>query len=171
MVLTLLESALLIFVLRVVNVSLATIRFMMVLQNERIKAWFFAFLQALIFIFVIKTVFTDLGNWIKIIGYSAGFATGVIAGMWVEGKIAAGMVYLQIISSSLGAEITDRLGENGYGVTEIRGYGKDGAVTILNMLVSRKKVSEVQDLVSSIDPNVFITAESVRSAHYGFWQK
>lgn len=171
MTLTLLGSALLIFILRVANVSLATIRFMMVLQNEKIKAWFFAFLQALIFIFVIKTVFTDLGNWVKIIGYSAGFATGVVAGMWVESKIAAGYIFIQIISTSLGIEIAEKLREAGYGLTEFSGHGKDGTVAVLNSLVSRKKIPDVQKLVSSVDPNAFIIAESVRSVRRGFWQK
>jgi len=166
---TLLLSALLIFIFRIINVSLATVRFMMVLQNRKKEAWLFAFLQALIFVFVIKIVFTDLGNWVKIAGYAAGFATGVIVGMWLEGKMAMGFTYLQIISSNLGSEITDQLREQGYAVTEYAGRGKDGTVIILNMLVPRKKAKTVQQIVSSLDPNAFITAENVRYIRHGFW--
>ena len=171
MTITLLTSALLVFFFRVINVSLATIRFMMVLLNRKLAAWIFAFFQALIFIFVIKVVFTDLRNWVKIVGYSAGFATGIIAGMWVEGKMAVGFTDLQIISSSRGTTIADRLREEGYGVTEYAGYGKDGTVAVLNVLVPRKKAREVQKIVSVSDPKAFITAENVRSISHGFLHK
>jgi uncharacterized protein YebE (UPF0316 family) len=110
-----------------------------------------------------------VGNWGKYVGYAAGFATGVILGMFIEGQLAIGYTHLRITSPRRGAELTDRLRQAGFGITEISGQGRDGIVTILNCSVQRRKSTEVEHLVQEIDPDAFVTAEAVRSIKRGFW--
>ena len=162
-------SALLLFTLRLVDVTLYTIRIMMVVRGRKGLAWLFGFFQAIIYVIALQRVLSDLGDWPKILGYAAGFATGMVVGMWVEERLALGYTHIRVISSRRGSELSGRLRDEGCAVTEVSGYGKDGTVTILNTSVQRKDTLRVEKLIAEADPSAFITAESVRSVRHGFW--
>lgn len=162
-------SFLTLFCLRVVDISLYTVRIMMVVRGRKAMAWTFGFCQAFVYVIALRAVLSDLGNWGKIMGYAAGFATGVALGMIIEGKLAIGYTHIRITSPRRGAELTDRLREAGFGITEISGHGKDGVVSILNCSVLRRKAAQVERMVQETDPDAFITAEAVRSVKRGFW--
>jgi uncharacterized protein YebE (UPF0316 family) len=162
-------SALTLFALRVVDVSLYTVRIMMVVRGRKRIAWAFAFMQSIVFVVAIRAVLSDLGNWGKIIGYAAGFATGVIVGMWLEGRLAIGYTHLEIISPRRGAELAETLRQSGFAVTEMSGQGKDGMVSVLNCNVLRRRGRKVEEIVLRVDPDAFVTAESVRAVRRGFW--
>lgn len=142
---------------------------MMVVRGRKGFAWLFGFFQAIIYVVAIRAVLSDLGNWGKIFGYAAGFATGLLLGMWIEGKLAIGYTHLRVISRGLGQELTERLRQAGYAVTEVAAQGKDGTVTLLYCNVLRRKTGEVERIIQEVDPQAFITAEAVRSAQHGFW--
>ncbi len=165
----LLISALLIFGLRIIDVSLATLRLLMVMRGQKALAWIFGFIQASVFIIAISAVLKDIGNWLNIIGYAAGYATGNVVGMLIEEKIAIGYSHIRIISSGRGNEVAEHLRTAGFAVTEVSGYGKDGTVSILNCSVRRRRMNHVSTLVEEIDANAMITAENIRPVHRGFW--
>ena len=165
----LLLPAVLIFGLRIIDVSLATLRLLMVMRGQKALAWIFGFIQASLFIIAISAVLKDIGNWLNIIGYAAGYATGNVVGMLLEEKIAIGYSHIRIISSGRGNEVAEHLRAAGFAVTEVFGYGKDGAVSLLNCSVRRKKMHHISTLVEEIDSNAMITAENIRPVHRGFW--
>ncbi|HZD57599.1 MAG TPA: DUF5698 domain-containing protein [Anaerolineales bacterium] len=166
----LVQSAVLIFILRVGDVSLATVRVLMVVRGRKALAWVLGFGQALVFVVALRAVLSDLGNWLNILGYAAGFATGNVVGMMIEERIALGHSHLRIISSGRGAEVAEHLRGAGYAVTEISGRGKDGTVTLLNCSVLRRRVMEVKDLVEEIDRQAMVTAEDIHPVRRGFWR-
>jgi uncharacterized protein YebE (UPF0316 family) len=166
----LLESALLIFALRIIDISLYMMRFMMVMRGRKILAWVFGFCQALVYIFAIREVLANLGNWSNMIGYATGFATGNVIGMWIEGKLAIGHLHLRIISTGRGVEIAERLRSAGFGVTEIAASGREGVVNLLNCSILRKEKEQVARMVMELDEQAFITAEDVRHVEGGFWK-
>ena len=98
-------SALLIFTLRIIDVSLATMRLLMVMRGRKGLAWIFGFFQALVFIIAIRAILADIGNWQNLIGYAAGFATGNVVGMLVEERLAIGYTHIRIISSRRGNQV------------------------------------------------------------------
>ncbi len=118
----------------------------------------------------ISSVLSHLDNPLNILGYAAGFATGNVVGMWIEGRLAVGHVQLSIVSSSLGSAIADRMRSEGFAITEIPARGKDGMVTLLSCSVLRKKVPLVHKIVNEVDESAFITAEDVRPVRHGFWR-
>lgn len=166
---TALQAAVLIFGLRLVDVSLATIRMMMVVRGRKAYAWVLGFLQALVFIFALQAILADLDNWLSIAGYAAGFATGVLVGMLIDDRLALGFAHLSIVSPHLGSAVAELARGRGYAVTEIPARGKDGAVTLLACTVQRKKAAELQQAVHEVDPQAFIIAENVRLVRRGFW--
>lgn len=162
-------SFLTLFALRLVDITFYTVRIMMVVRGRKGMAWIFGFCQSLVYVTALRAVLSDVGDWGKILGYAAGFATGVITGMWVEGRLAIGYTHLRVISPWRGEELTERLRNAGYAVTEVSGQGKDGMVSILNCSVLRRKAREVEEIIQETDPEAFVTAEAVRSVKRGFW--
>jgi uncharacterized protein YebE (UPF0316 family) len=160
-----------IFLLRLVDVSLYTFRIMMLRRGYVLLTGLFAFLQSLVYVTALRVVFTDLGNWSKILGYSLGFATGMLVGMLLEERLAIGYTHLRIISYGRGTEMCSQLREAGYAVTEVNALGKDGTVTLLNCGVRRRNIRQVETLISQIDPQAFMTAEDVRPVQKGLWRR
>lgn len=160
----------LIFLLRVMDMSLDTLRVLVVMRGRKSIAWVLGFFQALIFVLAISSVLNNLDNPLNIIGYAAGFATGNVVGMWIEERLAIGHVHMSVVSSRLGTAIAERMRSEGYAVTEIPARGKDGMVSLLNISVLRKYVIEVHKIVNQVDPSAFITAEDVRPVRRGFWR-
>ncbi len=162
--------ALLIFCLRVGDMSLDTIRVLFMVRGKKLLVWVLGFFQALIFVVAISSVLTQLNNILNVIGYATGFATGNIVGMMIENKLAIGHVLVNIISSNRGSFIAERLRASGYAVTEIAGRGMNGTVFELHASVLRKDVSQVETIVLESDPQAFVTAEDVRPVRRGFWR-
>lgn len=163
-------SAGLIFMLRVCDMSLDTLRVLFVMRGRKAIAWVLGFCQSLIFVIAITSVLSHLDNPLNVLGYAAGFATGNVIGLWIEGRLAIGHVQLSIISSRLGPAIADRMRSEGFAITEIPARGKDGMVTLLSCSVLRKKVPLVHQIVNEVDESAFITAEDVRPVRHGFWR-
>jgi uncharacterized protein YebE (UPF0316 family) len=163
-------GAALIFCLRVTDMTLDTLRVLMVMRGRKGIAWILGFFQSAIFILAISSVLTHLDNPLNVIGYAAGFATGNVFGMWIEERLAIGHVSITIVSSRRGAAIADFLRDKGFAVTEISARGKDGMVSLLSCSVLRKNVEDVRGLVNDVDAEAFITAEDVRPVRRGFWR-
>ena len=163
------QLAILIFSLRIVDISLYTLRLLTLRRGRKALAFAFAFFQSIFFVTAIRAILTNLDKPIVILGYSAGFATGLVVGMLIEAKLAIGYTHLRIISAGRGIEITECLRNEGFAVTEIACRGRDGNVTLLNCHILRKDTEQVVNLVANVDENSFITAENVVSARHGFW--
>lgn len=163
-------GGLLIFGLRVCDMSLDTLRMLFVMRGRKGLAWVLGFFQSLIFIIAISSVLTNLGNIYNVIGYAAGFATGNVVGMKIEERLALGHSLLTIISSTRGAVIAESLRKSGYAVTEIPARGKDGTVTVLHCSALRKDISSIDTIVLEADPNAFVTVEDMRPVRRGFWR-
>lgn len=159
-----------IFLARVGDMSLDTLRVLMVMRSKKKIAWVLGFFQSAIYILAISGVLRNVGNPLNILGYAAGFATGNVVGMLIEERLAIGFIHLRIISSRLGCAIAERMRTEGFAVTEIPARGKDGMVTMLVCSVFRKSVEQVHRLVNAVDPEAFITAEEVRPVRRGFWR-
>lgn len=158
-----------IFVARLANQAIDTLRFMMMIRGRKLVAWILGFLETAIFLLTLSAVFSDLTNILLIVAYSAGFATGNILGMLIEERLAIGHVQLNIISPKRGTAIAEKLREEGYAVTEVPARGKDGMVTLLHVAVRRRHAPMVHQIVQKIDGAAYISGEDIRPLWRGFW--
>ncbi len=163
-------GALLIFFLRVADMTLDTLRMLFVVRGMKWVAWVLGFFQAGIFVVAITRVLNSLDNPLNIIGYAAGFATGNVVGMLIEERLAVGHVRLNIVSPTRGAAVAAALRTARFAVTEIPARGKDGSVTLLSVSVTRKDTAHAQQIVHETDAGAFMTSEDVRPLHRGFWR-
>lgn len=159
-----------IFVLRVLNIAIDTLRFMLTMRGKRGISWILGFIESVLFVVVIGSVINDLNNILNIIGYSAGFATGTVVGMAIEKRLAIGYVHLNIISRQKGTDLANSLREANYAVTEIPALGKDGAVSLLDCSIRRKDMKDIEQLILEADPDAFITVEDITPIKHGYWR-
>ncbi|WP_111710058.1 DUF2179 domain-containing protein [Lutibacter citreus] len=153
---------LLIFLARICDVSLDTIRVIMVSRGYRKYAPIVGFFQVLIWIITITRIMENLDNWLTYVAYAAGFGMGTYVGMRIEEKIAMGHELLRIITRSEVDDLVSILRQRGYAVTSVNGEGKDGAVGIVFLILKRKVMPEVIALVKKHNPKANYTIEDIR---------
>jgi uncharacterized protein YebE (UPF0316 family) len=163
-----LAGALLIFMLRICDVSIGTVRVLYMVRGKRLISGGLGLLESGIFIFAISRVFTQLDNPLNMIGYACGFATGTMLGMTLEKWIGAGMIVARIISRDKSQEILKTLRDEHFGVTVLRGEGQRGEVLVLFIIARRRRSDLLLELIDKIDPHAFVTIESISTAMGGY---
>ncbi|MHC1773071.1 MAG: DUF2179 domain-containing protein [Flexilinea sp.] len=165
-------GGILIFFLRLCDMSMDTLRVLFVVRGKKLPVWFLGVAQSALYIIAISKVLKGDNNPITILGYATGFATGNIIGMQIEERLAIGFKKVSIISRDDGTEIALALRKAGYGVTELCGKGKDGYVCMIQTNVKRKHVKDVEKIANGIDENAFITSDDFNPVNRsGFWRK
>lgn len=170
----------LIFLARILDVPLDTIRVIMISKGYRKLAPYIGFVQVLIWIITITRIMENLDNWVTYVAYAAGFGAGTYIGMVVEEKMAMGNELIRIITRHDASELTQALRDNGFTVTYTTGMGRDGEVGILFLVIKRKALNSAISLVKKHNPNAFYTIEDMRyvkenefpvAARRKFWRK
>ena len=162
--------ALLIFVLRLIDVSMGTMRILMAVRGRRLLAGVIGFFEVTIFLVAISQVVTNIQNWWNVLGYAGGFAVGTIVGMTIEQKLAIGLAEVDIVSLGRGTEIAEALREQGFGATEFLGAGKSNLVDMVRTVVRRREVPGVMAVATSVDDEAFITVTETQRAQRGRWR-
>jgi uncharacterized protein YebE (UPF0316 family) len=152
----------LIMMARVVDVSLDTIRVIMVAKGYRNLAPFVGFFQAFIWLITITRIMANLENWFTYIGYAGGFGLGTYIGMILEGKLALGYELVRVITKRDAVDLIHGLREKGFPVTTVTGIGKEGEVGVLYIIIRRKVLRDVIGIIQQYNPNAFYTIEDMR---------
>jgi len=154
-------GAVLVFCLRITDVSIGTLRMIETVRGRRVLAALLGFVEALIFIAAISTVLTGPMNGTQMVGYAAGFACGTLLGISIERWMARGHLLLRVISREHAGEVVARLWDAGFAVTVVEGEGRDGPRRILFMVIPRRKYYRVMDIIEQVDAEAFVLSESV----------
>lgn len=163
-----LTGALLIFSLRVVDVSLGTFRSLLIMRGMRKWAPAIGFFEVTIWIVAVSGVIAHVHNFGNIIAYSGGFAAGTLLGMWMEDKVALGFVRVHVLSVGDGKETVRRVREAGFGATQIQGQGHSGPVSWTTIVTPRSQAGRLIKLVDEIDSTSFVTIDDTRQVYRGY---
>jgi len=159
---------LVIFLVRTLNLTLATARMLAVVRGRYGAAWVLGLLDSLLFVVATVEVFKDLTNPWSLLAYAGGYATGSLIGMIVEARVAPGHALLRIYSQDRGHALAGTLHSTGYGATELPGLGDAGASTLVLSYVPRRRVDDVRRRLVEIDPWCRVTAEDVLQLRGGW---
>lgn len=153
----------LIFLARLLDVSLGTLRLVLIARGNKIAAPLIGFVETLIWLIAIGQIMQNLNNVASYLSWAGGFAAGNYLGLLIEERLAMGQVVVRTIMSMPADELADRLREEGYRVTQVEAQGRQGKTLLLFMVVSRKKVEEVVKIITQYNPKAFYSIEDVRS--------
>ncbi|GEA16371.1 MAG: hypothetical protein PWR22_312 [Moorella sp. (in: firmicutes)] len=158
----------LIFLARVTDVSMATLRMLLLVRGKRFYAAGIGFFEVSIFVVTLKYVVDRLNDPASLVFYAMGFATGNIVGSLIEEKVALGQVTAQVITLHNPLELAGTLRAAGFGVTVTEGQGRDGCHPILNLSFPRRQLNVIQQMVNKWDPEAFVVVHEVRTTYGGF---
>jgi uncharacterized protein YebE (UPF0316 family) len=159
---------LLIFGLRIIDVSLSTLRMLMIMRGRKLIAPMIGVVEVLVWIFAVGNAIRYLESPLHLAGYAGGFATGNYVGLKVEEKLALGTAAVRILSRHGGVEIAEALRERGFGVTEFAGHGREGTVEMVYAVVRRRELRSVFEQVRIWDPDAFVTVEEPKAIQRGW---
>ena len=186
---------LLIFSLRIVDVSLSTTRILLSVRGHKRIVPFIGLAEVLVWLYAAGNAMRHLDSGWHVLGYATGFATGNMVGLWIEEKLALGYATLRVISRARrggdsapersrqeaacpdlpapagGMALADSLRGLGYGATEFAARGREGPVEVVYVVVPRRDTQRVLAEVERFDRTAFVTVEQPREIRWGWFRQ
>ena len=163
-------AGLFVFTMRVIDMSLDTLRMLFVMRGRKFLAGGIGVIQATVFILAVSTVLKGPLDLLTIAGYALGFGTGVVIGIIAEQRLALGHSMLRVYSPTSGAALAEALRAASFAVTEFIAHGRDGEITVINSAIARRDVARAQDIIKQIDPGAFITVDEIQPLQRGYFR-
>ena len=153
---------LLIFIARLGDVSLNTLRVMFVLNGKKNIAPILGFFEALIWLLAIGQIIQNIDNPVSYLAYAGGFAAGTYMGMSIEERLALGRVLVRVITVEPIPELIDFMKDRNYRFTNVGAEGRYGKVNLLFTVMKRDLLKEFIGKVKACNDKAFYTIESVK---------
>ena len=158
---------LMIFVARMFDVTLATLRNIFISKGFRHIVPFIGFVEVLIWLVAITQTMKNLNNVACYIAWAGGFSMGTYVGMRIEEKIALGLQVIRIITNQDCEDLIAALREANHGVTVVPAEGAKGPVKMIFTIMKRKNVAAVVDMIRQHNPTAFYSVEDIRHSSQG----
>lgn len=154
-----------IFSARIMDVSLGTLRIVMVSRGYKFKAALLGFFEVLIWAFVVAELLKNLNNWVNYVAYAGGFSVGTYVGMYIESKVKVGTIIVRVITQNKREILVESLKEAGFTITSIDAEGGFGPVNVIFTVLKRRRWNEVVSIIERNDPTAFYSSEDVKYAN------
>lgn len=161
---------LIIFLSRIGDVSLGTLRHVFISKGYRRLVPFLGFFEVLIWIIVVAQVMKNLNNVACYLAFAGGFASGTYVGMRIEERLALGLQVIRIITHQNCEELVQALKKENYGITVVDAHGAMGPVKMLFTIIKRKNVQSVVSIIQQYNPTAFYSVEDIKEANQGVFK-
>ena len=160
---------LLIFLARIFDVTLGTIRVIFIMRGIKYLAAVVGFLEILIWLLAIGQIFKNLSNVVCYFAYAGGFASGSFLGIYIAEKLSFDKVLIRIITVNDATNLINFLKTEQYGVTKLSAHGAEGPVTIVFSIIKRQDLEHVVSIVKKFNPQAFYSIQDIRFASEGIF--
>ncbi len=161
----------LIFLARMSDVTLATLRNIFLSKSVKYIVPFLGFIEVLIWLLAISQIMKNLHNPVCFVAYALGYSMGIFVGIKIEERLALGLQIMRIFSQHHSDKLKQVLVEHNFGVTIIDGQGAKGPVKIMLTIVKRKDIVLVRDIIKEHQPEAFYSIEDIRTVSRGVFPK
>ena len=156
-------QGLLIFFARVCDVSIGTMRTIFTIQGRMLISFCLGIVELLIWIAVVSAVVNSIQEHpVLALFYAFGYATGNVVGIWVERKLAFGMMILRVITRRDGLKIAANLSEKGQPETPFQGEGVRGPELQLAIAGRRRDLKWILTVLEDEDRRAIYITEMAR---------
>jgi len=165
--------ALKIFLVRILDVSMGTVRMILLVKGRRIIASIVGFIEISIWFAVVREALnTSVSNIWIVFAYAGGFAIGTLIGSFLSKQFIKGSLNIQIITSK-NKKLVNSLRENGYAVSVLDIRGKDDSQPkyMLIMEVDKKDYSHLQELIKKLDSKAFVVVNETKYVQNGYFRE
>lgn len=158
---------LLIFLSRIADQTLGTLRFIFLSKGYKYIAPFLGFFEVIIWLIAVTQIIKHIDNPISYIAYGAGFATGNYLGMILEERLSLGKVMLRIIPKKDTSKLIEYMKSQNFGITVIDAHGSVGDVKMIMSIMDRKDTKDLIPIINTFNPHAFFTIEDIRAVKEG----
>ncbi len=152
----------LIVLFRIVDVSIGTIRILLLSKGLKHLAPIFGFFEVLIWLVAIRFVLQNVSSFVHYAAYAGGFAIGTYVGMLIEERLSLGTLMVRIITRHGGDELVGFLRSEGYRVTDLQARGDSDKVHVIFTIIKKQKLRDIQRIIVGFNPQAFYSVEDVR---------
>ena len=160
--------SILIFLARMMDVSMGTMRTILIIRGRRGIAAITAFFEIIIWVLAVSRVITQLDQWYYLLAFAFGFAGGNFLGSYIEEKIAMGYSFAYVVPTNKRSTLAMTLREHGFGVTVVKGEGLKGPEFVYNVVLKRRDTRRFLKTLAANDKSAFYTIMDVHSLHGGY---
>ena len=160
-----------IFIARIMDVSLATVRTMLTVKGKSKTAACVGFVEIIIWFLVVRTAFnSDEAGIILAIAYAGGFAAGTFIGGLISSKFIKGTVTVQIVTSGKDDGLISAIRSAGFAVTvvDVNESEYSGERYMLFSQIASDRLDEFKALVNEKDEKAFIIVQESKYVYNGF---
>lgn len=147
---------------RIIDVSLGTLRIILITRGMKLVAPILGFFEILIWLFAIGQIMQNLTNVANYFAYALGFAIGNYIGIILEEKLAIGKVVIQVVTRKDASDLIAFLRKENISVTVVNAEGSSGMVHLLFSVIKRAQLPFVTLHIKNSNPQAFYTVEDVR---------
>ncbi|MFP4289364.1 MAG: DUF2179 domain-containing protein [Bacteroidales bacterium] len=159
----------LIFLSRILDQSIGTVRLIFVAKGMKFLAPLFGFFEVIIWLLAVTQVLQHLNNPMSYIAYGLGFSLGNYLGIVIEEKLSLGTVLVRIVPRKDTTLLIEQLRDSSFGVTTFDARGVMGPVQIVLTIIKRKNLRKVISLINQYNPNAFFTVEEIKTVKEGYF--
>lgn len=152
----------LIAIAKIIDVSLGTLRIILISKGAKKLAPLLGFVEVLIWIVTIGQVMKNLTNPVNYFAFALGFSMGNYVGILIEQKLALGSVLIRVITRRDASELITYLQSNDFGVTVIPAEGSLGPVHLIFTVIKRSNLNKVVEIIKKFNPKAFYSIEDIR---------
>jgi len=158
-----------IFISRILDVSLDTLKVVFVAQGFKKLAVLSNFLGTLVWIVIVRQVITNMENPIWLVAYALGASTGTYVGLIISDKMAIGKVSIRANIRNNPDKLIKTLRKKGFGVTVVEAHGRTTKSKLLHSVIKAKDIKKYVKTIEANNPKAFYTIENIRSANQGIF--
>ncbi|MDD3365525.1 MAG: DUF5698 domain-containing protein [Syntrophomonas sp.] len=160
-----------IFFARIIDVSLGTIRMILIIRGDKWPAAIIGFFEIMVYTVALGMVVGALNDPVKLAVFCLGFSLGVVVGSVIEDRLALGFRGVQAIIDRDHGYIVDELRAQGYPVTSWDAQGKAGFKLVLNMVVKRDVARVITKKIYEMEPGAFVVFMEPKHFQGGYIRK
>lgn len=162
-----------IFFVRIIDVSLGTVRTIITVKGRRTLASMVGFIEVFIWFIIVKEALntTETSIWIAI-SYSLGFAIGTYIGSLLSDIFVSGTLGVQVVTSKQDNEIIKIIRNEGYGVSVVDVKGREDGVSkyMLFIEIDKKRITRLKNLIKKLDPKAFMVVNETKFVQNGYFK-
>ena len=160
-----------IFFARITDVSLGTIRMILIIRGDKWTASIIGFFEILVYTIALGMVVGALNDPIKLTVFCLGFSLGVIVGSVIEDRLALGYRGVQVIIDRDHGYIVEELRAQGFPITCWEAKGKAGYKIVMNMVLKRNLARLVTEKIYAMEPDAFVVFMEPKHFQGGYIRK
>jgi len=160
-----------IFFGKILEVTVSTIRMVLINRGERVKGTMVAFFDSVLWLLITGTVLDGFqDDPMRMVVFALAFAVGNYMGSWFEDKLAFGLSSVQVIvpEGPSSVELADSLRKDNFAVTVVKGTGRNGNRDILMLHLKRKRIAEAVTLVNTMLPGAVVVVNDSKIISGGY---